>query len=184
MDMDYIDMAGTGAAADTQMPLPDDSMLDDETRQYLAEGYIMGRDCFGADSKQYADTLMEYVSDEYSDYLYYQTLARRAPTNSARRLFRAISEDEQRHAKRFAAAYFLITGKRYFPTRTTLEPVQVPSSYIQALRQRYLAESRDAMKYRTFAQNSRDRCLQIMALQTADDEKRHAQEIMQLIQSL
>ena len=99
-------------------------------------------------------------------------------------MFREIAEDELRHSKRYAAAYFLITGKRYFPTRTSIEPVVLPASYLQALRDRYLAESRDAVKYRLFAQQSGDRCLKKIALDTSEDEKKHAQAIMELIQGM
>jgi rubrerythrin len=179
--MNYTNNMGNMA---NNMKMPEDNLLDEETRQFMSEGYIMGSDCFGNSSNQYADRLMEFINDEYSDHLYYLMLARRSPTAYARRLFNGIAADELRHSKRYAAAYFLITGKRYFPTRNSIEPVVVPPSYIQALRQRYLAESRDAVKYRMFAQQTRDRCLTRIALATSEDEKRHAQNIMELIQSM
>lgn len=166
----------------TQMP--DDRMMDEEMRSFMAEGYIMGADCFGVNARRYADRLMEFINDEYSDSIYYSILARRAPSNRARRLFRDFSADELRHAKRFAAAYFLITGKRYFPSRTSIEPVKVPPVYEQALRQRYLGESRDAVKYQMFARGTGDRCLRRLAVSTSLDEKKHAQAILELIQEL
>ncbi|HEX2937898.1 MAG TPA: ferritin-like domain-containing protein [Ruminiclostridium sp.] len=166
------------------MRMPDEDSMDDDMRRFMADGYIMGRNCFGSDSSQYADRLMEFINDEFSDHLYYSQLSRRSPTQYARKLFREMSADELRHSRRFAAAYFLITGKRYFPTRNTVEPVTVPPIFIQALRQRYLAESRDAVKYRMFAQQTRDLCLRRIAMNTSDDERRHAQEIMELLQTL
>lgn len=169
--------------ADIRM-MPDEKSMDEETRQFMADGYIMGSDCFGNGSKQYADRLMEFINDEFSDHLYYTILSGRSKTAYARRLFKEIAADELRHSKRYAAAYFLITGKRYFPNRNSIEPVVVPQSYIQALRERYLAESRDAVKYRMFAQQIRDRCLKKIALATSEDEKRHAQNIMELIQTM
>lgn len=179
--------AGSTDAVETiagRMGMPDDSTLDDATRDFMAQGYILGSDCFGKSAKQYADQLMEFIHDEYSDFLYYLQLSKKSSTASSKRLFKEISGDELRHAKRYAAAYFLITGKRYFPTRTSIEPVVVPASYLQALRDRYLAESRDAVKYRMFAQQVSDRCLKKIALDTSDDEKRHAQAIMELIQGM
>jgi rubrerythrin len=127
---------------------------------------------------------MEFINDEFSDHLYYMILSRKSPTPNSKMLFKNIAADELRHAKRYAAAYFLITGKRYFPTSDSIEPVVVPPSYIQALRQRYLAESRDAVKYRMFAQQANDRCLKKIALATSEDEKQHARSIMELIQSM
>lgn len=150
----------------------------------FADSRIMGRDCFGSNSKQYADKLMEFINDEYRDSMYYNILSRRSQSASTRRLFREIANDELKHARRFAAAYFLITGKRYFPTRQTVEPVNVPQSFLQALRERYLAESRDVVKYRMFAQQTADRCLRRIALETADDERDHAEDIMELIQQM
>ena len=58
--------------------MPDDSMLDEETKNFLAQGYIMGSDCFGRGAKQYADQLMEFIHDEYSDFLYYLQLSKKA----------------------------------------------------------------------------------------------------------
>lgn len=166
------------------MRMPDEDAMDDDMRRFISDGYIMGKNCFGSDSTIYADRLMEFINDEFSDHLYYEQLSRRAATQSARRMFKRFSQDELRHSRRFAAAYFLITGKRYFPVRSTVEPVVVPPVFIQALRQRYLAESRDAVKYRTFAQQTSDLCLKRMAMETSEDERRHAQEIMELLQSM
>ncbi|CDZ24269.1 hypothetical protein CCDG5_1152 [[Clostridium] cellulosi] len=166
------------------MRMPDEDSMDEDMRRFMADGYIMGKTCFGSDSTQYADRLMEFVNDEFSDYLYYIQLSKRAPTQSARRIFRQFSEDEIGHARRFAAAYFLITGKRYFPTRNSVEPVVVPPLYIQALRQRYLAESRDAVKYRLFSQHTRDLCLKKIAVDTSEDERKHAQKLMELLQTV
>jgi rubrerythrin len=182
MDVTSLTDTSSGNVSDPQ--LPDQSVLNQELRDFLSEGYIMSADCFGSSSTQYADRLMEFVNDEYSDHLYYQTLSRKAAASGTRKLFKSIAADELLHSKRFAAAYFLITGKRYFPTRTSIEPVVVPASYIQALRDRYLAESRDAVKYRTFAQQTSDRCLKRIAEATSNDEKQHAQDILELIQKM
>lgn len=185
-NMDMVNNTDMNNAADgtdvTQMP--DGRMMDEEMRNFMAEGYIMGADCFGVNSRRYADRLMEFINDEYADSIYYSILAQRAPDNRARRIFRNFSADELRHAKRFAATYFLITGKRYFPTKTTIEPVKVPPVYEQALRQRYLSESRDAVKYQMFARQISDRCLKRIAVSTSIDEKKHAQTILELIQAL
>jgi rubrerythrin len=165
-------------------PAPDESGLDAEMREFLAEGYIMSPTCFGSSSTQYADQLMEFINNEYSDQLYYQTLTRRATTSTARKVFKSIAASQLDNAKRFAAAYFLITGKRYFPTRTTIEPVVVPTSYLQALRQGYMSESQDAVKYRIFSQQVADRCLKRIAEDISNTEKKNSQDILGLIQIL
>jgi rubrerythrin len=163
---------------------PASNAMSPEMQQFMEQGYLMGPNCFGSDSQRYESQLKEYINDEFRDNMYYMILSRRAPTNNARRIFRTIAADEMKHARRWAAAYFLITGKRYFPTRATVEPVTVPSNYNMALRDRYMAESRDAVKYRQFAASTSDRCLKRMATDTSDDERQHAQDILALIQNM
>ena len=154
---------------------------DDEMQRFMEQGYLMGPNCFSRESQSYAGRLMEYINDEYRDYLTYTTLARRAPAAAARTVFRNLAADELRHARQFASAYFLITGKRYFPDRRTVTTPSMPP-YSQALRDRYIAESRDAVKYRQFARETTDRCLRRMAIDTSNDERNHAQQILTLIQ--
>lgn len=155
-----------------------------EMQEFLAEGYLMGPNCFGSESVKYADQLVTYINSEYHDYLYYTALARRAPNARGRALFKSIAADEMKHARKWASAYFLITGKRYFPTRRTMGSISVNPDFNTALRERYMEESKDALKYRMFAQTSTDRCLTRMALEASDDERQHAQDILALIQSM
>lgn len=165
--------------------MPDNqySEQDDDMKNFMEQSYLMNPSCFGRYSAVYADQLYQFINDEYRDHLYYLALSRKAPNNSSRHIFRNMAQDELKHARRFGAAYFLITGKKYFPTQSMVGPVSVPSSYHQALRDRYIAESRDVVKYRQFARNTEDTCLKRMANNTSDDERSHAQEIMELIQS-
>lgn len=64
----------------------------------------------------------------------------------ARRTRRSVGELQELHqqklrqAKRLSAAYFLLTGVRYWPRETT--PVNPPEGFFPALRQRFLAEGR------------------------------------------
>jgi rubrerythrin len=163
---------------------PAASPMSPEMQEFMAQGYLMGPNCFGKDAQNYTNQIMAYINDEYRDSLYYSTLTRRSTAGNARRIFRNIASDEMKHAHRWAAAYFLVTGKRYFPTRGTVEPVIVPPNYNTALRDRYIAESRDAVKYRQFADATSDRCLKRMAIDTSDDERQHAQEILSIIQNM
>lgn len=163
---------------------PAGSDTDAELKRFMDEGYLMGPGCFDKDSQTYAKQLLEYINDEFHDHIYYMILSKRAPTQTARRMFRDMAEDELRHARQWAAAYFLITGKRYFPTRNSIGPVNVPSNYLAALRERYIEEGKSALEYRRFASAVSDKCLRRMALETSDDERRHAQEIMRLIQHM
>ena len=64
----------------------------------------------------------------------------------ARRTRRSVGELQELHqqklrqAKRLSAAYFLLTGVRYWPREAT--PVNPPEGFFPALRERFLAEGR------------------------------------------
>lgn len=139
--------------------------------------------CFGEGSMQYADTLKEYIRDELSDSRYYSILSQKAPNKEASRIFKNMANDEYKHAKRFATAYFLITGKIYFPSYNELPLVIVPP-YREALRERYFAQSKDAVKYPKFAAQTNDPCLKKLAINTGKDEEKHAENIYELIEDL
>lgn len=139
--------------------------------------------CYGEESMPYADTIKEFIRDELLDSRYYSILATKSPTKEAAKIFGKMSADELRHARRFSAAYYLITGKTYFPTYNELPPVIVPA-YKVALRERYKAESRDSVKYPDFAAMVNDPCLKRLANNTGKDEEKHAEEIYTLIENI
>lgn len=154
-----------------------------ETCSLLANSCI-NPECYGSKSMQYADCLLEFIYDEFTDCQSYSALACRAPNSCARRIFRCLAESEMRHSNRFVTAYFLITGRRYCPARNDFDLSVSTQSYCQTLRQLYFEESCDAAKYQTFASKVTDPCLKELALELADDEKHHAEQIMMLIQKL
>ncbi len=57
-------------------------------------------------------------------------------------------------ARRLGAAYFLMTGVRYWPVRVT--PVNPPEDFFPALRERFLAEGRLAGTLETLAAQAAD----------------------------
>lgn len=139
--------------------------------------------CFGEESKKYAETLKEYIRDELSDSQYYTILATKAPNNEAAKTMRRLAADELRHARRFSVALFLITGETFFPPIRELPPVIVPP-YKQALRERYFAESKDAVKYPRFAEQVSDPCLKRLAIDTGKGEEEHARIILEMLEMM
>jgi rubrerythrin len=140
--------------------------------------------CYGKESEKYAPQIKQFINSEYRDSLYYNILSQKSQKVSAKRVFSNISRDELRHSKKWDTAYFLITGERYIPSRANIEPVVVPTSYSQALRQRYIDESSDVLKYRNFAASVDDRCLKKLATDISDDELQHANLILDIMQSM
>ncbi|MPM15076.1 hypothetical protein SDC9_61442 [bioreactor metagenome] len=129
--------------------------------------------CLGEESEVYAEQLQGFICDELRDYRCYQALARRSDAFSAR-VLSGLAADEHRHAKRLAAAYFLITGIRYWPEHLPIPPVR---NYYTALRQRFAGEQQGAAEYSAAAEQVNDTCLRDLYLELAEDEARHAQMI-------
>jgi hypothetical protein len=67
---------------------PAGSDTDAELKRFMDEGYLMGPGCFDKDSQTYAKQLLEYINDEFHDHIYYMIISKRAPTQTARRMFR------------------------------------------------------------------------------------------------
>lgn len=154
--------------------------MDPDTQAFMAQGYMMNPRCFGQNSARYGPQLIDFINDEYRDYKTYASMAAHAPSAEARRTLRRTSGEELRHGKMFSTAYFIITGKKYTPG-ADVRGERNDASFSQQLRERYIAEINGAMEYRRFAQQVTDPCLQRMAAQAADDERRHAGEIMELL---
>lgn len=136
--------------------------------------------CLGSQALGSVPLLQAMIAQELRDARFYQALSRRAGGNAAR-LFAAMASDEWRHAKRLSAAYFLISGVRYWP-----EPHEKVNlgSYLNALRQRFIAEQNGAAAYRAAAEECRDACLRELFLEHALDEGNHANQIRLVVEQL
>ena len=125
--------------------------------------------------------LQEYIQDELADSVYYQELARMAPTRMSQEILMGFSRDEKMHAENFMKEYHRLTGRKYKP-----EPVPPPviSNYEDALKQRILAETRDYQKYGEKYQMVCDPCLRRMFWDTRTDEAQHAMRIPILLHEM
>lgn len=154
-----------------------------DERYFMEQGHLMDPKCFDQNSARYSRQIIDFINGEFSDSIYYKNLSKKARTPNAKKTLLRISADEARHSKMLSGVYFLITGKRYTPTTAIVPPPTIPASYMQALRERYIEESQGALSYFRFAQTVDDVCLKKVAQNLGEDERRHAQEIMELIQS-
>jgi rubrerythrin len=134
--------------------------------------------CYQNPTPEVLKTLQTLITDELRDSRYYEALSKRVRDPKTSRMFMQFSRDELRHARRFSAAYYIMTKTPYFPQMET--PIIPP--YREALRERYLAESRDVIKYGRLAAETDDPCLKQLYMQARDDEAMHAREIFELLQ--
>jgi hypothetical protein len=134
----------------------------------------------GPGSAEAIPLLQQFIRGELEDYRAYQALARRAGGNAARTL-NAMAADELRHAKELSAAYFLISGVRYWPDPGK---APAPTSYLGALRDHFAEEQEGMMAYLAAAEATQDPCLQQLFFALAQDEWHHACQIRDLIVSM
>lgn len=124
--------------------------------------------------------LQAFIADELSDWRTYQILARRIPGGNGRALM-GVAADERRHAGRLSAAYFLLSGVKFWPPA---EPELPKEGWMAILRRRYWAERKGAEAYRTAAGRTGDSTLRELYLELAGDEEAHAGVIRGILERL
>lgn len=135
--------------------------------------------CMGSAATESLEVLQGFLREELADRRTYLFLARRAPTAEARGVFRTLAEEEGRHARKLAAALYLITGERYCPA-ICYPPLRY-AGYCAALRERYHEEVCGGFNYRRASQETLDPCLQQLLLAFSQDEYRHANAMLCLL---
>ena len=136
--------------------------------------------CLGAASAVHGPQLQGYIAGELSAWKLYQALARRAGAGG--RVLAAIAADERRHAKRLSAAYFLISGVRFWPAEQAgAAPFRALPG---ALRQRFADEQRELGAYQAAAAETADPCLRELFLELAGEEAEHARLLRGLLEQM
>ena len=97
--------------------------------------------------------LRRQVMEALEGWQFYRHLARRARGTDARAL-NSLAGELHSHARKLSAAYFLLTGLRYWPTEMLGAPA-IPS-YWGALRTRHQAEQRQETAFRLAADDWED----------------------------
>ena len=100
-----------------------------------------------------AARLRRHVMDALEGWQFYRHMARRA-RGADQRVLNALAGELHKHARKLSAAYFLLTGLRYWPTELLGAPA-IPS-YWGALRNRHQAEQRLESDFRLAADDWED----------------------------
>lgn len=103
--------------------------------------------------------LRRQVMEALEGWQFYRHLARKARAGDAR-VLNSMAGELHRQARKLSAAYFLLTGLRYWPSELLSTPA-IPS-YWGALRTRHQAEQRQEMAYRMAADDWDDPDMQEM----------------------
>lgn len=100
------------------------------------------------DTEDRTARLRQQVMEALEGWQFYRYLARRARGNGCR-VLNSMAGEMHRYARKLSAAYFLLTGLRYWPSEQLAAPA-IPS-YWGALRQRHQAEQRQETAFRMAA---------------------------------
>ena len=109
--------------------------------------------------------LRGHVMDALEGWQFYRYLARRA-RGTDQRVLNALAGELHKHARKLSAAYFLLTGLRYWPSELLGAPA-IPS-YWGALRGRHQAEQRLENAFRLAADDWEDQEMLAMYNELAD----------------
>ena len=138
-------------------------------------------DCLGEDPGADLTQLEELAQQMVRNGRAYQNLARRAG-GAASRVLAGMAADERRAAKRLAAAYFLITGRRWQGIPTEGEGQEREPMHL--LRHQYMTEQRSAAAAQSAAQQTDDMCLRQIYEELAREEQGHARAIRGLLEQM
>lgn len=123
--------------------------------------------------------LRSHVMDALEGWQFYRHLARRARGTDARAL-NALAGELHKHARKLSAAYFLLTGLRYWPTEVLGAPA-IPS-YWGALRARHQAEQRQETAFRLAADDWEDQEMLALYGELADACQQRCRRLRALLE--
>lgn len=128
--------------------------------------------------EEQAGTLRGLVLEFLTDASVYRDLSLRA--RRAVGALQGIYRQKLRQAKRLSAAYFLLTGVRYWPRAVT--PANPPEGFFPALRERYLAEGRLARRLEALAKAGGEQSLRELYSDLARETDALVREIRRVVE--
>ncbi len=152
-----------------------------KTADYLKAGqqpYDFPADVSPAGMENDAAALCRFIMNESSAFRYYAAMAARCRQSGA--VFRRLSADEADHAKQLRAAYFILTGECFNKDAKAVCII----SLSDALRTRFIEESKSSSDYLAAANASDNDYLKKLYSCLAADEKRHSAVIGNLIEQM
>ena len=123
--------------------------------------------------------LRRQVMEALEGWQFYRYLARKARAGDAR-VLNCMAGELHRAARKLSAAYFLLTGLRYWPSELLTAPA-IPS-YWGALRARHQAEQRQEAAYRMSADNWDDPDMQELYAELIEGCQRRSRQLRALLE--
>lgn len=123
--------------------------------------------------------LRQQVLEALEGWQLYRHLARRTRNSTARTLTN-LAADQHRLARKLAAAYFLLTGVRYWPTETLPAPA-IPSLW-GTLRRQHQAERQAELSYRMAMDEVTDPTLRELYRDLMEGCQNHCRQLRALLE--
>ena len=166
------------ALPNTVSPLPPSPAADFPGRDDLRPDDVP---CFGRNGADHNARLQDWIRAELEAWRAYQFLSTRS-TGTVARTLASMAADERRHARRLSAAYFLISGIRFFP------PVpphrSTGSNFWSTVRNHFWAEQQVSSAYSAAAEETADLCLAALYRELAAEENAHADFLRALVEKM
>jgi hypothetical protein len=129
----------------------------------------------GRSSAVYSGQLQRQVLDALECWQMYRHLARRWGSGCGGRTLSSLASEKHKSAQRLAAAYFLISGVRYWPVEQLAAP-SIPSLQ-GVVRRGFQAEQQRELAYRAAASDTADEALAELYLDLADQSRAHSRAL-------
>ena len=174
---------GTSVMAEPVLPQEGSGTTRGSMMQVRQESLLPGADpnpcCMGTAAAESLNVLTGFLEEELRDQRIYQAMARQSPSWARQRL-RELAAEEGEHARRLAAVHYLITGNCYQPA-ISAERLCL-GNWCAALRERYHEAACNGLNYARAAEETTDLCLKRLLKNLSDDEYRHADVFLAMLE--
>lgn len=136
--------------------------------------------CLGRASSRHRSQLQRQVVDALECWQMYRCLARRAGGGSSARMLSSLAAEKHKAARRLAAAHFLISGVRFWPTDQLATPA-IPS-YLGMIRASHQREQQREQAYRMAAADTGDTALAELYQELAELSRDHSRTLRAILE--
>lgn len=134
----------------------------------------------GPSSAAYGEQLQRQITDALESWQLYRYLARRSGGDGRGRMLSTMASEKHKAARRLAAAYFLISGVRFWPVDRLPAP-EIPS-YLGSVRRAYLAEQQREQAYLLAGDDTTDTALAELYQDLAGLSREHGEQLRAILE--
>lgn len=166
----------------TEMPVPAETPAPAPAGIHRGSDFPGDEDVplLGRSSAVHGAQLQRQVLDALECWQMYRHLARRSGGGCCGRTLSTLASEKHKAARRLAAAYFLISGVRYWPADQLATP-SIPS-YLGMVRRGFQAEQQREQAYHMAAADTNDTALAELYSDLADQCREHSRSLRSLLE--